>query len=72
MECRLRSGAIIIEVTSCHAECIHFNLGYSRMPVVALQSNWHELMQFSWKKAVKKLGKEEEEVKPATERFRIE
>ena len=32
----MRSVAIMIEVTSCHMECTHFNLDYSRMPAVAL------------------------------------
>ena len=28
--------AIMIEVTSCHMECTHFNLDYSQVPAVAL------------------------------------
>ena len=33
----LRSAAIVIEVTSRHTECTHFNLDFSRMSVIALQ-----------------------------------
>ena len=38
MYCLLLSLAIIIEVTSRHMECTHFNLAYSQMPAVALPS----------------------------------
>ena len=37
MEQHLHSVAIMIEVTSHHMECIHFNLNYSQMTAVALQ-----------------------------------
>ena len=37
MDRHLHSLAIMIEVTSRHTECTHFNLDYSRMPPVALQ-----------------------------------
>ena len=37
MDRHLRSVAIMIEVTSRHMECTHFNPDYSRMPAVALQ-----------------------------------
>ena len=37
MDRHLRSLAIVIEVTSHHTECTHFNLDYSQMPAVALQ-----------------------------------
>ena len=33
----LRLVAIMIEVTSRHKECTHFNSNYRRMPVVVLQ-----------------------------------
>ena len=36
-ERHLCSVAIMIEVTSRHLECIHFNSDYSQMPAVALQ-----------------------------------
>ena len=39
MDRHLRSVAIMIEVTSRHMECTHFNPNYSRMPVVALKSH---------------------------------
>ena len=35
MDRHLRLVAIMIEVTSRHAKCTHFNLDYSRMPAVA-------------------------------------
>ena len=34
----LRSVDIMIEVTSRHMECTHFNLDYSQMPAVAQQA----------------------------------
>ena len=35
MDRHLRSVAIMIEVTSWHMKCTHFNLNYSRMPAIA-------------------------------------
>ena len=37
MNHHLRPVAIMIEVTSRHMECTHFNLDYNRMPAIALQ-----------------------------------
>ena len=37
MDRHLRYVAIMIEVTSRHMECTHFNLDYRQMPAVALQ-----------------------------------
>ena len=37
MDRHLRSVAIMIEVTSRHMECTHFNSDYCRMPAVAQQ-----------------------------------
>ena len=37
MDRHLRSVAIMIEVTSHHMECTHFNLDYSQMPAVVRQ-----------------------------------
>ena len=37
MDRYLRSVAIVIEVTSRHMECTHFNLDYSQMPAVSPQ-----------------------------------
>ena len=38
--------AIMIEVTSRHMECTHFNLDYSQMPAVALQIVFNFLKHF--------------------------
>ena len=35
----VQSAAIMIEVTSHHMECTHFNLDYSQMPAAALYNN---------------------------------
>ena len=37
MDRHLRAVAIMIEVTSCHMKCTHFNPDYSQLPAVALQ-----------------------------------
>ena len=42
MERHLRSAAIIMEMTSRHTECTHFNLYYSQIPAAALQWWPHE------------------------------
>ena len=38
------SAAIMIQMTSRHLECTHFNSDYSRMPAVALHVQTTELM----------------------------
>ena len=51
MERHLRSVAIMIEVTSLHMECTHFNLDCSQMPAVAPQQENGHCLKYNIQKA---------------------